>query len=102
VLPTATSFQEAVKKLKLCLDQYVHSVRLREWTQRNKNSKFPESLLQAWGFEMKKQPFTCSSLSSGSPRDAEADLTYDQRTSVSAVSSVQRSSAKLPGFAAHC
>ena len=59
VLPTATSFEEAVKKLKLRPDQYVHSTRLREWARRNKDSKFiPESLLQAWGFEMKKQPFT--------------------------------------------
>ncbi len=51
-IPTATSFEEAVKKLKLRPEQYVHSTRLREWAQRNKNSKFiPESLLKAWGFE---------------------------------------------------
>ncbi len=50
VLPTATSFEEAVKKLKLGTDQYVHSTPLREWARRNRNSKFiPESLLQAWG-----------------------------------------------------
>ena len=48
-----------MKKLKLRPGQYVHSTRLREWVWRNRNSKFiPESLLQAWGFEMKKQPFT--------------------------------------------
>jgi len=59
VLPMATSFEEAVKKLKLRPDQYVHSTRLREWARRNRNSKFiPESLLQAWGFEIRKQPFT--------------------------------------------
>ena len=52
VLPMATSFEEAVKKLKLRPDQYVHSTRLREWARQNRNSKFiPESLLQAWGFE---------------------------------------------------
>jgi len=58
-LPAATSFEEAVKKLKLRPDQYVNFPHLREWVRRHKDSKFvPESLLQAWGFEMKKQPFT--------------------------------------------
>jgi len=58
VVPTITSFDEAVKELKLQPDQYVHSTRLREWARRNRNSKFiPESLLQAWGFEITKQPF---------------------------------------------
>jgi len=52
VVPTVSSFEEAVKELKLQPDQYVHSTRLREWAERNRNSKFiPESLLQAWGFE---------------------------------------------------
>ena len=52
VVPTVTSFEEAVKQLKLQPDQYVCSTRLREWARRNRNSKFiPESLLQAWGFE---------------------------------------------------
>jgi hypothetical protein len=47
-----TSFEEAVKELKLQPDQYLRSTRLREWARRNKDSKFiPESLLQAWGFE---------------------------------------------------
>jgi hypothetical protein len=47
-----TSFEEAVKELELQPDQYLHSMRLREWARRNKNSKFiPEPLLQAWGFE---------------------------------------------------
>jgi len=58
VVPTVTSFEEAVKGLKLQPDQYVHSMHLREWARRNKNSKFiPEPLLQAWGFEITKQPF---------------------------------------------
>jgi hypothetical protein len=58
VVPTVTSFEEVVKGLKLQPDQYVHSMRLRERARRNKDSKFiPESLLQAWGFEITKQPF---------------------------------------------
>ncbi len=57
VLPTATSFEEAVKKLKLHPDQYVHSTPLREWARRNKNSKFiPESLLEAWGLKPDQSP----------------------------------------------
>jgi len=52
VIPTVTSFDEAVKELKLHPDQYLQSARLREWARRNKNSKFiPEALLQRWGFE---------------------------------------------------
>lgn len=48
-----TSFEDVAKELKLQPDQYLHSARLREWAQRNKNSKFiPESLLKAWGFKM--------------------------------------------------
>jgi hypothetical protein len=52
LVPTVTSFEEAVKELELQPDQYLHSTRLREWARRSKNSKFiPESLLQAWGLE---------------------------------------------------
>ncbi len=52
-IPAATSFEEAVKKLKLLPAQYVDSTRLREWARRNKNSKYiPEPLLEAWGFEI--------------------------------------------------
>jgi hypothetical protein len=52
VVPTITSFEQAVKELRLQPDQYLCSTRLREWARRNKNSKFiPESLLQSWGFE---------------------------------------------------
>jgi hypothetical protein len=58
MVPTLSAFEEAVKELKLQPDQYLHSTRLREWAQRNRNSKFiPESLLKAWGFETTKQPF---------------------------------------------
>ena len=53
VIPIVTSFEQAVKEFKLQPDQYLRSTRLREWARRNKNSKFiPESLLQAWGFEI--------------------------------------------------
>ena len=61
-VPTMTSFEAAVKELKLQPDQYLDSTRLREWAWRNWNSKFiPESLLQAWGFEITKQSFTSHS-----------------------------------------
>jgi hypothetical protein len=51
-VPTVTSFEQAVKELKLQPDQYLRSTRLREWARRNKDSKFiPEFLLQGWGFE---------------------------------------------------
>ena len=51
-VPTVSSFEEAVKELKLRPEQYVHSQSLREWALRNKDSKFiPESLLRAWGFK---------------------------------------------------
>jgi hypothetical protein len=53
VVPTVTSFEQVVKEFKLTPDQYVRSTRLREWARRNKNSKYiPESLLEAWGFEI--------------------------------------------------
>lgn len=52
MVPTVSSFEEAVKELKLRPEQYVDSQSLREWALRNKNSKFiPESLLRAWGFK---------------------------------------------------
>ncbi len=52
VVPVVTQFEQVVRELKLEPEQYVRSTRLREWVQRNKNSKFvPESLLKAWGFE---------------------------------------------------
>jgi hypothetical protein len=52
MIPAVTSFEQAVKKLKLRPDQYAHSQRLRDWAWENKNTRFvPESLLKAWGFE---------------------------------------------------
>jgi hypothetical protein len=50
LLPTATEFEQAVRKFELKPDEYVNSVRLREWALRNRHSKYiPESLLKAWG-----------------------------------------------------
>ena len=53
VIPTVTSFEQAVKEFKLEPTQYLRSTRLREWARRNKNRALsPESLLQAWGSEI--------------------------------------------------
>jgi hypothetical protein len=53
VTPTITEFEKVVSKLKLQPNQYINSTGLREWAYRNKNSKYiPESLLDAWGFEI--------------------------------------------------
>lgn len=47
--PTLTEFEQTVRKLNLKPDQYVTSVHLREWAERNCNSKYiPEPLLKAW------------------------------------------------------
>lgn len=48
---TVTEFEKVARSLKLEPGEYVRSNRLRDWAQRNKNTKFvPESLLKAWGF----------------------------------------------------
>ena len=53
VTPTITEFEQIVRKFNLQPDQYIRSIRLREWASRNKNSKYiPEPLLEAWGFEI--------------------------------------------------
>jgi hypothetical protein len=53
VIPTITEFERVTRELNLQPDQYIRSIQLREWAQRNKNSTYiPESLLQAWGFEV--------------------------------------------------
>jgi hypothetical protein len=55
VVPTITEFERVTREFKLRPDQYVRSIRLREWARQNKNSKFvPEPLLEAWGFEIEK------------------------------------------------
>jgi hypothetical protein len=52
-IPTITEFEQVTRKLNLQPDQYIRSTHLREWARHNKNSTFiPESLLQAWGFEV--------------------------------------------------
>jgi hypothetical protein len=51
--PIITEFEQAVRKFNLLPEQYIRSIRLREWASRNKNSKYiPEPLLEAWGFEI--------------------------------------------------
>jgi hypothetical protein len=43
-----TSFERAVEEFRLTPEQFVDSVRLREWARSNKNSKYvPETLLEA-------------------------------------------------------
>ena len=52
-LVTPPIIAQIVREFDLQPDQYVHSSRLREWANHNKNSKYiPESLLEAWGFEI--------------------------------------------------
>lgn len=52
--PAVTAFEQIVLELKLQPDQYVGSVRLREWALQNKDMKYvPEQLLQAWNFKVR-------------------------------------------------
>jgi hypothetical protein len=51
--PTVSEFERVARQFNLCPEEYVHSIRLREWASRNRSSKYvPESLLEAWGFEI--------------------------------------------------
>jgi len=53
VTPLVTEFAQIVREFDLQPDQYIYSNRLREWANRNKNTKYiPEFLLEAWGFEI--------------------------------------------------
>jgi hypothetical protein len=53
VVPTIPEFELTVKKFKLEPEQYVRSSRLRDWARKNRNHKYvPETLLEAWGFEI--------------------------------------------------
>jgi hypothetical protein len=48
----STSFEEMVKRLKLSEKEYRNSIPLKEWAQKNKDSKYvPQDLLEAWGME---------------------------------------------------
>jgi hypothetical protein len=50
-IPADTEFERVTREFELQPDQYIRSIRLREWARRNKNSRFiPEPLLSAWGF----------------------------------------------------
>jgi len=53
VTPTIIEFEQVVRQLKPQPEQYIRSIRLREWASQNKNSKYiPEHLLEAWGFDI--------------------------------------------------
>jgi hypothetical protein len=47
--PPVPAFEQIVLQFKLKPDEYVNSEPLRQWAQRNSQSKYiPESLLKAW------------------------------------------------------
>jgi hypothetical protein len=53
-LPSQTSFEEAVKAMKLSSPrEYASSVALKEWVRKNKDRKYvPLDLLNIWGFDV--------------------------------------------------
>jgi hypothetical protein len=47
-----TTFEQMVRRLKLSEKEYRSSIPLRDWAQKNKDSKYvPQDLLDAWGLE---------------------------------------------------
>jgi hypothetical protein len=51
--PCQTSFEEAVKTMKLSPQEYARSVALKEWARKNKDRKYvPLDLLNIWGFDV--------------------------------------------------
>jgi hypothetical protein len=51
-----TSFDQFVKSLGLSPHEYIDSRPLKEWVQKNRNSKFvPVELLQTWGISVKSE-----------------------------------------------
>lgn len=53
VVIVPSTFELVVKEFNLTPEQYLSSVRLREWARQNRNSKFiPEVLLKDWGFDV--------------------------------------------------
>jgi hypothetical protein len=53
-LPSRTSFEEAVKAMKLSPREYASSAALKEWVRKNKDHKYvPLDLLTIWGFEVR-------------------------------------------------
>jgi hypothetical protein len=50
---TPSAFEEQARKLDLTPDQFVNSVRLREWARLNMGLKYvPEELLEAWDLNL--------------------------------------------------
>ena len=43
---TIAEFEQAAREFKLRPDQFIRSVRLREWTSRNKNAKYISKYLR--------------------------------------------------------
>ena len=53
-LSSQTSFEEAVKAMKLSPREYASSAALKEWVRKNKDHKYvPSDLLKIWGFEVR-------------------------------------------------
>jgi hypothetical protein len=51
-----SSFERAVKQLKLRPEEYAASSRLKEWVRENKNHKYvPSELLAVWGFKVESE-----------------------------------------------
>jgi hypothetical protein len=51
-----SSFERAVKHLKLRPEDYATSSRLKEWVRENKNHKYvPSELLAVWGFKVESE-----------------------------------------------
>jgi len=51
-----SSFEQAVKTLKLRPEEYTSSPELKKWVHKNKDHKYvPLELLAAWGFEPKSE-----------------------------------------------
>ena len=56
LVATPTSFDQIVKSLGLTPDEWIHSRPLKEWVQKNRNSKFVQvDLLQTWGITVKSE-----------------------------------------------
>ncbi len=53
-VPNITEFEQVAKQFRLKPNQYVRSLRLREWARNKMHSRYvPEALLKAWGFQTK-------------------------------------------------
>jgi hypothetical protein len=54
VQPSVSEFERIVERLGLKPDEYVGSNELRQWAERNKDTRYiPERLLKAWRFSLR-------------------------------------------------